>query len=192
MSPRGVQLRVLDSHVVMDNGILQVTLSNPEGIVTGVRYGNIDNLLEVINDESNRGYWDLVWSAPGSTGTTGIFDVIKGTSFNVIVENDEQVEISFTRTWDSSQEGKLVPLNIDKRFVLLRGCSGFYSYAIYEHLAEWPAFNLAETDDAVGGASISAVVTSTFLLSSSSPIVTLNLTPVPLLLIKNQTFYHWL
>jgi hypothetical protein len=40
----------------MDNGILQVTLSNPDGIVTGIRYSGIDNLLEVQNDESNRGY----------------------------------------------------------------------------------------------------------------------------------------
>ena len=40
----------------MDNGILQVTLSNPDGIVTGIRYSGIDNLLEVLNDESNRGY----------------------------------------------------------------------------------------------------------------------------------------
>ncbi|KAH7567624.1 hypothetical protein JRO89_XS07G0107000 [Xanthoceras sorbifolium] len=125
MPSLGVQLHVQDSHVMMDNGILQVTLSNPEGIVTGIRYNDIDNLLEVLNDESNRG--------------------IKGTSFNVIVETDDQVEISFSRTWDSSQEGKLVPLNIDKRFVMLRGSSGFYSYAIYEHLEEWPAFNLAET-----------------------------------------------
>ncbi|KAL5777443.1 hypothetical protein ACOSP7_010369 [Xanthoceras sorbifolium] len=142
MPSLGVQLHVQDSHVMMDNGILQVTLSNPEGIVTGIRYNDIDNLLEVLNDESNRGYWDLVWSSPTTTGT---FDVIKGTSFNVIVETDDQVEISFSRTWDSSQEGKLVPLNIDKRFVMLRGSSGFYSYAIYEHLEEWPAFNLAET-----------------------------------------------
>ncbi|KAM7279465.1 hypothetical protein ACFE04_006599 [Oxalis oulophora] len=145
MSPLGVQLLVNDRHVVMDNGILQVTLSNPEGIITGISYNDIDNILEPLNEESNRGYWDLVWSAPGSAGTTGIFDVIKGTSFKVIVENEEQVELSFTRTWDPSQQGKLVPLNIDKRFVMLRGCSGFYSYAIYEHLKEWPGFNLDET-----------------------------------------------
>ncbi|XP_035542839.1 uncharacterized protein LOC109021169, partial [Juglans regia] len=131
--------------VVLDNGMLQVTLSNPQGFVTRIRYNDIDNLLEVLNEESNRGYWDLVWSSPGSTGTTGIFDLIEGTRFEVIVENEEQVEISFTRTWDSSMEGKLVPLNIDKRFIMLRGSSGFYSYAIYEHLEEWPAFNLDET-----------------------------------------------
>lgn len=35
--------------------------------------------------------------------------------------------------------------NLSTRFILLRGSSGFYSYAIYEHLKEWPAFNLGET-----------------------------------------------
>ncbi|KAH7366404.1 hypothetical protein KP509_18G076800 [Ceratopteris richardii] len=39
----------------------------------------------------------------------------------------------------------MVPLNIDKRFALLRGASGFYSYAIYEHLAEWSDFDLIQT-----------------------------------------------
>ncbi|XVF36558.1 hypothetical protein REPUB_Repub19eG0067900 [Reevesia pubescens] len=90
-------------------------------------------------------YWDLVWNSSGTSGTAGTFDVIKGKSFNVIVENEDQVEVSFTRIWDASQEGKLVPLNIDKRFIMLRGCSGFFSYAIYEHLKDWRGFNLAET-----------------------------------------------
>ncbi|KAB1200277.1 Rhamnogalacturonate lyase [Morella rubra] len=142
----GVQLQVGKSEVVMDNGILQVTLSKPGGIVTGIKYNGIDNLLEILNDEVNRGYWDLVWSEAGSTGTTGTSEVIKGRSFRVIVESEAQVEISFTRLWDPSLQGKqLVPLNIDKRFIMLRNSPGFYSYAIYEHSKEWPPFNLPQT-----------------------------------------------
>lgn len=142
MSAPGVRLHIQQHYVVMDNGIVQVTLSNPDGIVTGIRYNGVDNLLEVLNKETNRGYWDLVWSAPGSKG---IFDVIKGTCFEVIVQNEDQVELSFKRMWDPSLEGKFVPLNIDKRFILLRGSSGFYSYGIYEHLSGWPDFDLGET-----------------------------------------------
>ncbi|XP_055960248.1 probable rhamnogalacturonate lyase B isoform X2 [Mercurialis annua] len=137
-----VRLHIQDRHVVMDNGIVQVTLSKPEGIVTGIRYNGIDNLLEVLNRETNRGYWDLFWNEPGGKG---IFDVISGTNFRVIVSDEEHVELSFTRMWDPSLEGKYIPLNIDKRFILLRGSSGFYSYAIYEHLPEWPGFELGET-----------------------------------------------
>ncbi|OMO57563.1 hypothetical protein COLO4_35295 [Corchorus olitorius] len=142
MPPQGVRLHIQDRYVVMDNGIAQVTLSKPGGIVTGIRYNGVDNLLEVRNKETNRGYWDLMWN---EIGGKGIFDVIQGTSFRVVVENEEQVELSFTRTWDPSLEGKYIPLNIDKRFIMLRGSSGFYSYAIYEHLKEWPGFELGET-----------------------------------------------
>ncbi|KAG9153072.1 hypothetical protein Leryth_012343 [Lithospermum erythrorhizon] len=141
----GVKLQIQDNHVVMDNGIVQVTLSKPDGHVSGIRYNDIDNLLEIRNEEKNRGYWDLVWSQEGVTGTTGIFEVIRATTFKVILESEEQIELSFSRSWDSSVNGKLAPLNIDKRFVMLRGSSGFYSYAIYEHLEDWPGFNLAET-----------------------------------------------
>ncbi|WJX93076.1 rhamnogalacturonan endolyase [Trifolium repens] len=87
-------------------------------------------------------YWDLVWSAPR---IKGYFDVINGTCFEVIVQNEDQVELSFKRMWDHSLEGKFVPLNIDKRFILLRGSSGFYSYGIYEHLQGWPDFDMSET-----------------------------------------------
>lgn len=30
------------------------------------------------------------------------------------------------------------------RFILLRGVSGFYSYAIFEHLKGWPDLNIDE------------------------------------------------
>ncbi|KAJ4721057.1 Rhamnogalacturonate lyase family protein [Melia azedarach] len=56
--------------VVMDNAILQVTISKPGGHVTGIQGYGIDNILQVRNKEINRGYWDLVRSDIGSTGTT--------------------------------------------------------------------------------------------------------------------------
>ncbi|XP_010254609.1 PREDICTED: probable rhamnogalacturonate lyase B [Nelumbo nucifera] len=143
MAPIAVRLQIQDRYVVMDNGLLQVTLSKPEGIVTGIQFNGIDNLLEVVDGKDNYGgYWDVVWNGAKASG---IFDVIKGTSFKVIKEDEDQVELSFTRTWDPSLEDKVIPLNIDKRFIMLRGCSGFYSYAIYEHLNEWPEFSLGET-----------------------------------------------
>ncbi|KAK1436363.1 hypothetical protein QVD17_02142 [Tagetes erecta] len=145
MAALGVSLHFQDNYVVMSNGFVDITLSNPKGQVTSVQYKGSDNLLEVINEESNRGYWDLVWSPPGSPGTNGTFERIVGTSCEVIAETEDQAELSFSRTWDSSLEGKHVPLKIDKRFVLLRGSSGFYSYAIYEHMEGWPGFNLPET-----------------------------------------------
>ncbi|KAL8490390.1 hypothetical protein ACS0TY_026048 [Phlomoides rotata] len=131
--------------VVLDNGVLQLTLSNPGGIVKGIRYNGIDNLLELHNEDLNGGFWDLNWSEEGSEKTRGKFDTIEGTSLKVVVENEEQVELSFTRTWDPSVEGKQSPLSIDRRFVMLRNCPGFYSYAIFEHTEDFPGFNLNTT-----------------------------------------------
>ncbi|XP_015579796.1 rhamnogalacturonate lyase isoform X2 [Ricinus communis] len=135
----------LKGEVVLDNGFLQITISVPEGLVTGVQYNGMANLLEVLNHETDRGYWDLVWSDEETIRKKGNFDRMEGTNFTVVVQNEEQIEVSFSRHWDSSLKGKLVPMNIDKRFVMLRGSSGFYTYAIYEHLKEWPAFDLDNT-----------------------------------------------
>ncbi|XP_020273524.1 probable rhamnogalacturonate lyase B isoform X4 [Asparagus officinalis] len=47
--------------------------------------------------------------------------------------------------WDPSlKDTTIAPLNIEKRFVMLRGSSGFYTYGIYEHLEGWPDFDMPE------------------------------------------------
>ncbi|KAL0440028.1 UNVERIFIED_CONTAM: hypothetical protein Slati_2485800 [Sesamum latifolium] len=137
-----IELRI---SVVIDNGVFQLTLSNPGGIIRGIQYNGIENLLELHNKDLNGGFWDLNWSEAGSTKTRGKFDTIEGTSLRVIVENEEQVELSFTRTWDPSVQGQQAPLSIDRRFVMLRGSPGFYSYAIFEHSEDFPGFNLNTT-----------------------------------------------
>lgn len=125
-----------DKYVILDNGIVEMTLTKPGGIVTCVKYGGIENLLETHNKETNRGYWDLNWSPVGGRDT---FDVISGTSFSVVYKDDNRVEVSFYRPYDPNCGG--IPVNIDKRFVLLRGVSGFYTYGIYDRPCGWPAFN---------------------------------------------------
>lgn len=42
--------------VVIDNGLLQLTLSNPGGLIRGIQYNGIDNLLELHNQDLNGGY----------------------------------------------------------------------------------------------------------------------------------------
>ncbi|XP_019156534.1 PREDICTED: probable rhamnogalacturonate lyase B isoform X1 [Ipomoea nil] len=131
--------------IVVNNGVLQITFTNPGGIITGIQYKGIDNLLELNNPDLNGGFWDLNWSEAGSRKTRGKFDTIKGTSSKVIVENEEQIELSFTRSWDPSVQGEQAPLIIDRRFIVLRDSPGFYSYAIFEHSKDLPAFNLNTT-----------------------------------------------
>lgn len=135
-----VQLVDRKDHIILDNGIIQVTLSKPGGVVTSIQYGGIDNLLEMLNKETNRGYWDLNWKKPGGSD---VYDVVEGNMFHIVDESTAKVEVSFIRLYNPSTE--MVPLNIDKRFVLLRGNHGFYSYAIYEHSAGWADFDLNQT-----------------------------------------------
>ncbi|KAL0670240.1 hypothetical protein Bca4012_032944 [Brassica carinata] len=104
--------------VVVDNGIVQVTFSSPQGSITGIKYDGIDNVLDDEVDERRRG--------------------LEGTRFEIITQNEEQVEISFTRTWTISKRGSLVPLNVDKRYIIRSGVSGIYIFCIMERLEGWP------------------------------------------------------
>ncbi|KAH9756099.1 rhamnogalacturonan endolyase [Citrus sinensis] len=122
VSAAGVQLHEQNNHVVMNNGILQVSISTPQGFVIGIQYKGNKNLLNVQNEEDNRG--------------------IEATNYKVIMRTKEQVELSFTRMWQPYTNGTIAPVNIDKRFLMLRGSSGFYSYAIYKRLKGWPGFQL--------------------------------------------------
>ncbi|KAL2940329.1 Rhamnogalacturonate lyase, partial [Bienertia sinuspersici] len=142
-SSNGVTLNVTDTEVVLDNGLVRITIANPQGYLVGVSYGGVHNVLEAVNSESNRGYWDVVWETKGFDGT----DWILGSTFNVIEENENQVEVSFTykwdsTTWNSSNSYWRLPANVDRRYIMLRGSSGFYAYAILEREEDMPAANI--------------------------------------------------
>ncbi|KAF6173640.1 hypothetical protein GIB67_022999 [Kingdonia uniflora] len=139
-----VQLQRQDKHVILDNGLIQITFTKPGGVVSVIKYNGIENLLDGHVKEDRRGYWDLEWSRIGQRGR---YDHAVGTEFKVIKESPEQVELSFTVRWNPSN-GNSFALNIDKRFIMVRGSSGFYAYGIYERLPGWPAFDLGNSKHA--------------------------------------------
>ncbi|KAI5654776.1 hypothetical protein M9H77_31963 [Catharanthus roseus] len=136
---KSIKLHIYNGYVVMGNGLIKVTLSNPGGMVTGIEYNGIDNVLDVHQKESRRGYWDVVWDRPSIKGA---FEQIQGTNFKVIAQDEDKIELSFKKTYDHHDTS--LPLNIDKRFIMLRGESGFYTYAIFERLEDWPEFHIGE------------------------------------------------
>ncbi|EOX91884.1 Rhamnogalacturonate lyase family protein, putative [Theobroma cacao] len=132
--PLQVQLETSDDNrVVIDNGLVQVTIGNPNGYLIGLKYKGFDNVLESRNKDQNKGYWDIVWD-------DNAIDKIETEQFKVITQTDDLVELSFSKTWNYTTDyRKAVPLNIDKRYIVRRGVSGVYMYGIFERLAEFPA-----------------------------------------------------
>lgn len=77
----GVLLHVESHQVVLDNGVVQVWVSKPQGQITAVRYGDDPgNLLHFTGRSAtgvmnSGGYWDLIWNFPGPGRPEGMTDV---------------------------------------------------------------------------------------------------------------------
>ncbi|KAM7506269.1 hypothetical protein LguiB_005173 [Lonicera macranthoides] len=128
--------------VILDNGIVRLTILKPQGLLTGIKYGGMDNLLDLKSSESSRGYWDINWSLPGGQDR---YQLLKGSEYNTIQLSNDHLEVSFRSTYDPLSRGVRLPLSIDLRYILRSGDSGFYCYAIYERPLGYPAFDLAQT-----------------------------------------------
>lgn len=61
--------------MVVDNGMVQVAVSKPQGQIVGIRYVDESNLLYFNNNEISGGYWDVVWNFPGSDYPRGMNDM---------------------------------------------------------------------------------------------------------------------
>ncbi|XP_038998370.1 rhamnogalacturonate lyase B-like [Hibiscus syriacus] len=98
----------------------------------GIKYMGMDNVIECRNPSSSRGYWDFVWDGYA-------FDKMETKYVEVVAHTDDIVELSFTKKWNFTTDyGKTIPLNIDKRFIVRRGVPGLYMYGVLERKEDFP------------------------------------------------------
>ncbi|XP_057794981.1 probable rhamnogalacturonate lyase B [Salvia miltiorrhiza] len=142
MSKRNVTLSANGSNIIMDNGLVRLTIMKPQGLLTAIKYAGIDNLLDLKSNQLNRGYWDINWNLPGGQDR---YQLLRGSEYNVINLSNDNVEVSFKSSYDPSIAGTRLPLSVDQRYIVRSGVSGFYCYAIYERPQGCPAFDLAQT-----------------------------------------------
>ncbi|GMI86556.1 rhamnogalacturonan lyase6 [Hibiscus trionum] len=130
-SDNRVRLQISHRHVVIDNGLVEVTIENPTGYLIGVKYKDMQNVLESRNTNHNKGYWDIV-------GDEDVYDKLETKHVEVITQTDDLVELSFTKKWNSRNHDKTLPLNVQKRFIVRRGIPGLYMYGIFEREEDFP------------------------------------------------------
>ncbi|CAF2248977.1 unnamed protein product [Brassica napus] len=57
--------QIRNKEVIVDNGIVRVTFSNPKGLITGIKYNEIGNVLNPYLRA--RGYWDITWQTENNS-----------------------------------------------------------------------------------------------------------------------------
>ncbi|KAJ8761828.1 hypothetical protein K2173_004677 [Erythroxylum novogranatense] len=137
-----LSLQVARTFVLLENGLVRLTILKPQGYLIGIKYGGMDNVLDLSLSKSSRGYWDINWSWPGGPDT---YQLLSGSDYKVISSNNDHVEVSFSRIFDPSTQSIKLPLSVDIRYILRSGVSGFYCYAIYQHPAGSHSFEFSQT-----------------------------------------------
>ncbi|PON82598.1 Rhamnogalacturonate lyase [Trema orientale] len=142
MSNKKVSLISKGPYVILDNGLVKLTILKPQGYLSGIAYGGLDNVLDPKSNESSRGYWDVNWSLPGGQDR---YQLLRGVEYSVVRTSNDEIEVSFKNEYDPSTKGDDFPLSVDIRYILKTGVSGFHCYAIYERPSGCRAFDLAQT-----------------------------------------------
>ncbi|CAN1351855.1 Rhamnogalacturonate lyase [Linum perenne] len=132
----GVKVTSDDAHVTIDNGLMQLTLTNPGGILAKLSYQGQNNLLETHEPKIYGGYYDVAFQIIPSK--EGKVEIVKGETYTVMTEKEDIVEVSFSRIWTPKSADFLVPLNVDKRFIVRKGVPGFYAYVVVERTKGFP------------------------------------------------------
>lgn len=120
-----VVLSATSSTVTLDNGVIRAVVAKRNGTVTSYLFNGVQMV-----DPAN----PIYYSMHGGAG----FDVPDDCVYSVVTETTDMVDISCKRVW-RPDAGRKHAFDIDLHYVLRRGDTGLYAYAILDHPASYPA-----------------------------------------------------
>ncbi len=125
-----VTLATSSTTATLDNGIIQAVIEKSTGRVTSYKLSGTQMV-----DPAN----PIYYSMDGGTS----FDVPSGCVFSTVINTPDHVEVACKRTWNAGAGYKHV-FDIDLHYVLRRGDTGLYAFAILDHPAAYPAATVGE------------------------------------------------
>lgn len=109
----------------LDNGVIRAVVQKATGKVSSYLFEGVQMV-----DPANPIYYSFDGGAN--------YEQPSGCAYSVVVNTPDMVDISCKRTWTTGAGYKHV-FDIDLHYVLRRGDTGLYAYAILDHPASYPA-----------------------------------------------------
>jgi rhamnogalacturonan endolyase len=125
-----VTISMAGQDVVLANGIVAVTIKPDTAQIIFLRYKGYEMVGQA-------GHKYIYFTMTGDEGHEGF----PGCVFSVKSRTPDMVDISCKSTY-SRQRPNMFPCDTDIHFVLRRGASGVYVYALLDHPADYPGLNL--------------------------------------------------
>jgi rhamnogalacturonan endolyase len=122
----GVKLTVDGGKAILDNGIIVATINTGGAAVTSLKYDGKE-MMGVV-------YFSM--------GGGGNYETPYNCVYSVTTQTAEMVDISCKRVYEPGKNKHA--WDIDVHFVLRKGMSGLYSYAIVEHKEGYPEQGMGE------------------------------------------------
>ena len=127
-----VTATIVGDNVVFGNGIVTDTLRRGSAELLSLRYQGHEFIHQ-------RGRHHSIYFALNSDKG---YDIIRGSTLSVTRQTPDMVDLSCKRVYSPSHP-TMCPADVDIHFVLRRGASGIYVYAILDHPADYPDLNVS-------------------------------------------------
>lgn len=125
-----VALTEASTSITLSNGVITAVIQKSSGKVSSYQL-NGTQMVDPANP--------IYYSMDGGTS----YEQPSNCVYSVTTQTTDMVDVSFKRTWNATSGYKHV-FDIELHYVLRRGDTGLYAYAILDHPASYPATSVGE------------------------------------------------